>query len=89
MPGISRLGVFVLSLVGGGVCEQFSPGGGEGSVEAIRVGHVWEEEGRNVGGLAVAALSSGALCLAVVVMPWFWGGPFCPFRGCSSCSSLS
>ena len=57
--------------VGGGVCEPLSPGGGEISVEAIREGHVWEEEEGDVGGLAVAALSSGALCLAVVVMPWF------------------
>ena len=74
------LDVFVFGLVGGGICEQFSPGGGEGRVEAVRVGPVWEEEGGGVGGLSVAALSSGAWCLAVVVMPWFWGGPFCPFR---------
>ena len=55
---------------------QFSPGGGEISVEANRVGHVWEEEAGDVGGLAVAALLLGALCLAVVVMPWFWIGLF-------------
>ena len=68
VPCISRLDVCVLSLVGGGVCEQFSPGGGEESVEAIRMGHVWEEEGGDVGGLGVAALSSGALRLVVFVI---------------------
>ena len=32
------------------------------------MGHVWEEEGREVGGLAVYALSSGALRLVVFVI---------------------
>jgi len=32
------------------------------------MGHVWEEEGGDVGGLAVVALSSGALCLVVFVI---------------------
>ncbi len=71
MPGISRLGVVILILVGGGVREPFFPGGGEGNVDAIHVGHVWEEEGGAVGGLAVAALSSGASRLVVFVMPCF------------------
>ena len=54
--------------MGGGVCEQFSPGGGEGSVEAIRVGHVWEEGRGDLGGLAMTVPSSGALRLVVFVI---------------------
>ena len=57
---MSRLDVFVLSVVRGSVCAYFSLRGGEGGVEVVSVGHVWEEEGGGVGGLSVAALSSGA-----------------------------
>ena len=42
-------------------------------------GLVWDGAGGGGGGLFVAALSSGAWRLVVVVMPWAWGSPFFPF----------
>ena len=54
--------------MGRDACASCFPRRGEGGVEEVLVEHVWEVEEGDVGGLSVAALSSGAWCLVVVVI---------------------
>jgi hypothetical protein len=51
------------------VCDSWFPRGGEGGVGVVLVGLGWGVEEGGVVGSSVAALSSGACRLVVVVIP--------------------
>ena len=61
--GQTSLGIFFLFSMywwKGTFSASCFPRRGKGGIEAVLVDHVWEVEGGGVGGLSVAALSSGA-----------------------------